>query len=432
MKAPIDLDLYTDTATMRTLLQQQLPGFAEGRLRVEALEVHSARRNTSIARNPSPMTLCYSLQVSATQPPHSGSQMLLAQVYRPGLAAAAYEQHRHRNKLVAPAFGEPLVHLPALNLLLWGLPNDPALPQLSTLLDPARAAQALPKSLRGTDASLPLELLRYAPLRRATLRCTLGARTLYAKTFFDGRARDIHARFDWFWQLAQRDGDAPLVAEPLGLDAATRTVWQAPAVGVPLQHHFATREGPALLGRVAEALARLHGAPLAPSAATVPRSAAHWLAEVRRRQNKIARVNPTLAARAQHLASAIEQHAAYAATRPLSLIHGDCHPDQFWVHDGRIVLFDFDEFTLGDPMEDLAEFVLKLEQRGAVPRLASAFIDAYAAAAPQRFDAPSLAWHLAIQSLLQVSRAFIYQQPSWQGEIERRLVVAEARAGALR
>lgn len=431
MKAPIDLDLYTDTAAMRMLLQQQLPGFAEGRLRIDALEVHSARRNTSIARNPSPMTLCYALQVSTPQPPRSGSQMLLAQVYRPGLAAAAYEQHRQRNHLVAPAFGEPLVHLPALNLLLWALPNDPGLPQLSTLLDPACAAAALPARLRGVEAHLPLELLRYAPLRRATLRCTLGGRTLYAKTFFDGRARDIHARFDWFWQLAQRDRDAPLVAEPLGFDPGTRTVWQAQAVGVQLQQKLASPEAPDLLGRVAEALARLHGAPLAPSAAAVPRSAAHWLAEVRRRQNKIARIDPALAVRAQRLAGAIEQQAAHAATRPLSLIHGDCHPDQFWVHDGRIVLFDFDEFTLGDPMEDLAEFVLKQEQLGAAPTLASIFIERYAAAAPRRFDARSLAWHLAIQSLLQVSRAFIYQQPGWQDELERRLCAAESRAKAL-
>lgn len=431
MKAPIDLDLYTDTAAMRMLLQQQLPGFAEGRLHIDALEVHSARRNTSIARNPSPMTLCYLLQVSATHPARSGSQMLLAQVYRPGLAAAAYEQHRQRNHLVAPVFGEALVHLPALNLLLWALPNDPGLPQLSTLLDPACAAQALPARLRGADAALPLELLRYAPLRRATLRGTLSGRTLYAKTFYDGRARDIHAHFDWFWQLAQRDGNAPLVAEPLGFDAGTRTVWQAQAVGVPLQQTLASPEAPDLLGRVAEALARLHGAPLAPSAAAVPRSATHWLAEARRRQNKIARTDPALAERAQRVAGAIEQHAAHAAARPLSLIHGDCHPDQFWVHDGRIVLFDFDEFTLGDPMEDVAAFVLKLEQAGAAPALAPAFIGGYAAAAPQRFDAQALAWHLAIQSLLQTSRAFIYQQPGWQGELKRRLCAAEARAKAL-
>ena len=31
------------------------------------------------------------------------------------------------------------------------------------------------------------------------------------------------------------------------------------------------------------------------------------------------------------------------AARPLSLIHGDFHPDQIWIHQGRVVLFDFDE-----------------------------------------------------------------------------------------
>ena len=434
---PIPLDRYADTDAMRALLQSQLPGFADGGLRIDALEVHSARRNTSRERNPCPMTLCYQLQVSDTRQGRSGTQMLLAQVFRPGLAAAAFAQHDGR-RLTAPAFGEPLVHLPALNLLLWALPNDPGLPQLAVLLDPERAARCLPQACAGTKArDLRVELLRYAPQHRATLRYTFAAadggagRTLYAKTFFDERAQDIHARFGHFWRLAQRDADAPLVAEPLGHDATTRTAWQAPAVGVPLLQSLASQDGPRLMGRVAHALALLHAAPLAPSSTTAPRSVAHWLAETRRRQNKIGRVDPALATRAARIADTIAAHAVHPATRALSLIHGDCHPDQFWVHEGRVVLFDFDEFTLGDPMEDLAGFLLKLGQAGAPAVLASALVTHYAAAAPERFDARCLAWHLAIQSLLQVSRAFIYQRPGWATEVERRLTATEASVAAL-
>ena len=101
------------------------------------------------------------------------------------------------------------------------------------------------------------------------------------------------------------------------------------------------------------------------------------------------------------------------------------------MHEGRIVLFDFDEFTLGDPMQDLAAFIVKLDQAALPPVLSAGLVEQYAAAAPGRFDAGSLAWHLAVQSLLQVSRAFIYQQPGWAAELERRLSSAEARAAAL-
>ena len=436
----LDLAVYTDPAAMRASMQAQLPGFAEGRLRIDALAVRHVLRNTSRERNPCPMTLCYELQVSDPLEGRRGTQWLCAQVYRNGLAAPAHAQ-QDRARLVAPAFGQALVHLPALDLLLWALPNDPGLPQLAALLDPAEAARLLPGTLAG---AVQVELLRYAPQRRATLRFTIdggadgaaASRTLYAKTFCDDRAGTLHERFDHFWQLAQHDEHAPLVAPPLGRDERIRTLWQAPAQGTPLLPCLTSTDGAMLLGRVAHALARLHAAPLSLSvplsAGATPRSVAHWLAEVRRRQQKLGRHDAALAARAAWVADAIEAHAAHPSTRPLGLIHGDFHPEQVWVHEGRIVLFDFDEFTLGDPMEDLAEFVLKLGHAGVAPALASAFVEQYAAAAPQRFDRRSLAWHLTIQNLLQASRAFIYQQPGWAATLERRLAASEVRAAALR
>ena len=433
MTAAIDLDNYTDTAAMRALLQAQLPGFAEGHLHIDALAVSNVLRNTSRERNPCPMTLCYELQASDPAHGRRGTQWLYAQVYRSGLAAAAFAQHEH-SRLAPPAFGDALVHLADLDLLLWALPNDPGLPQLATLFDPARAALVLPGA---AGCELQVELLRYRPQRRASLRYTFGGsdgaepRTLYAKTFCDQRGAAIHERFTHFWQLAQDDATAPLVARPLGYHAATRTVWQAPAVGLPLLRALAPHNGPVLMGRVARALALLHAAPLAPCAGSAPRSVAHWLAEVRRRRNKIGRIDAALALRAARVTEAIEAGAAHPASRLLSLIHGDFHPEQIWVHEDRVVLFDFDEFTLGDPMEDLAAFVLKLDHAGVSPALASAFVEQYAAAAAQRFDRRSLAWHLTIQNLLQASRAFSYQQPGWAATLERRLAASEARAAAL-
>lgn len=432
MTGPIDLRLYTDGAAMRALLQSQLPGFAEGRLRIDALAVRSVRRNTSQQRNPRPMTLSYELSVSEPAGGRSGTQLLYAEVYRNGGAAAMFARHE-RGPLTAPAFGEPLVHLPALHLLLWALPNDPGLPQLTTLLDPVLAAQVLP----GAAGAQPrVELLRYEPQQRATLRYRQAAadgceRTVYAKTFCDERAAAIDLRFKHFWQRAQEDGAAPLVAQPLGHDAATRTVWQAPALGVPLRLWLDHPDAPQLTARVACALACLHDAPLAATVTAAPRSAAHWLAEVQRRSRKVSRADTALAPRAERVANAIEGRAGAQRLRPLTLIHGDFHPEQVWLQNGRVLLFDFDEFTLGDPMEDVAEFVVKLEQEGASPALTLAFIDGYAAAAPARFDRASLAWHLAIQSLLQVSRAFIYQQPGWARALAQRLAACEARAAAL-
>jgi len=436
-----DLDLCTDGAAMQAQLQAMLPGFADGSLRIDALGVSSVRRNTSQQRNPRRLTLCYDLAVHEPVSGRRGVQWLYAEVFRDDVDAVA-SAARQRGPLTPPAFGEPLVHLPHLRMLLWALPNDPGLPQLSTLLDPVRAAAVVPGA---GSAGVRIELLRYAPEQRATLRYTLPGRAgaapsqVYAKTFRDGRAGAIAARFRHFWQAARGDATAPLVAEPLGCDEGLRTVWQAPAAGVPLRDTLGEADAPRWMAGVARALARLHAAPLAPTATATPRSVAHWVDEVDRRRRKIARIDAALAPRAQHIAETLRAHAPRHLQRPMSLIHGDWHLDQVWVQGDRLLLFDFDEFTLGDPMEDLAEFVLKLEQlerhdlraaRGSA--LASVLIAHYRAAAPQRFDAAALAWHLAIQSLLQASRAFIYQQPDWQRTLERRLAACEVRTAALR
>ena len=96
-----------------------------------------------------------------------------------------------------------------------------------------------------------------------------------------------------------------------------------------------------------------------------------------------------------------------------------------------------DAFTLDDLRQllriqldvDLEHLVPTLGQNG--DQIAHSLVRAYAAAAPQRFNPQSLAWHLAIQSLLQVSRAFIYQRPGWAEALERRLAAAETRTLAL-
>lgn len=449
---PLHLDSCTDPDHMRQQLQDTLPGYGPDQLRITGLRVRDVRRNTSQRRNPCAMTLCYELQVSHTQKqqhqPQQGTQLLLAQVFRDPVAAASCAA-LDPSRLVRPAFGQALSHLPALNMVLWALPNDPALPQLAQLLDPAQAVALMPSSLQApTCSAVQVTMVRYAPQQRATLRYTLDggvrkddaagaamgtpSRTVYAKTFHDDRAALIHQRFNHFWQLSLLDTQAPLVAQPLPLDGPTHTLWQDPAPGTPLLPWLSTADGPSLIVKVAQALALLHAAPLAPSLQATPRSAAYWVAEARRRQKKITRIDASLASQAACVADSIDTHAAHPAARTLSLIHGDFHPEQIAVHDGRIVLFDFDEFTLGDPMEDLAEFVLKLEAlEGAAAALAPQLIQAYAAAAPQRFDRRCLDWHLTVQSLLQASRALVYQQPGWPQLLRQRLASSVARANQL-
>lgn len=433
----IDWDHEPSPQALQAALQAGLPGFAEGHLAIEALRVLKRRRSSSHQRHPHPITLCLELDVH--EPGHSrrGVQRLYGKAYRAGASAPAFAQARQA-PLAAAEFGAALAHLPALDMLWWAWPNDPGLPQLPLLLDPARLQQALPTSLRDSGHRvLGVQTLRHEPEQRATLCCTLQTptglqRPIYGKTFADGRGAVIHQRFEQLWPLAEREPTAAWVARPLGYDAGSRTLWQAAAPGQPLLSLQREAELIDALGRVGAALAHLHGQPPETGEA---RSVAHWLQEIARRRQKIARVLPELANRVAALAQQLVLAAQALPPARGTLIHGDFHPEQVWMHEGRVVLFDFDEFALGNPMEDLAAFVTRLHQLPGSSAMAEAragaLLQGYRRATLGHWQPGWLDWHLALQSLLQASRAYIFQVPGWQADLAGRLARAEQLAQAL-
>jgi Ser/Thr protein kinase RdoA (MazF antagonist) len=398
MSATLGLDTCLDAAAMRELLPAWLPGSPA----IERVQIGKVRRSASRRRHPHPLTMVYELTL------HDGSaSRYYAKVFRDGASRQA------------PGAGNALA-VPPLDMLLWPWPADPGLPQLAELLD-ARRALAW-----HDDAPAAVELLGWEPEQRAMLRYTQGANDLYAKTFCDERGARIHARFEHFWALALRDEHAPAVARPLAWHPRTRTVWQARAPGEPLAAVLGAPLPRALPGRLARAMATLHAARLQADAV---HDTAHWLVEVRRRQRKISRALPALGGRVERVAEAIERAAALLPQPTTGLIHGDFHAGQVGVDPtggGRIVFHDFDEFALGDPMEDLAAFVTRLPASGAAAEFGARLIAAYAQQAPERFGRRRLQWHLAVQMLLQAGRAFVFQVEGWRDELERRLARAEA------
>ncbi len=428
----------TSPQALRAALQRGLPGFAEGVLRIEGLHLLKLRRSSSHHRHPHPLTLLLALEVRDSARAQRGMQHLYLKSYRGGASAAAFAA-ASRTGLACPAFGAALAHLPELDMLCWAWPNDPGLPQLPSLLDPPTLLAHLPASLRaslqaqGDVRVRHVQALRHEPERRATLRCELdtaqGPRTIYGKTFSDERGAVILACFERAWHLAGTDPLAALVAQPLGYDAPSRTLWQATAPGVPLLS-VPPAQTSAAMQSLGLALGRLHQMPLASAA---QRPVAHWLLEAQRRANKLARVSPPLAERAGALLTTLRERTAELPELPLSLIHGDFHPEQVWLHEGRPVLFDFDEFACGHPMEDLAAFIIKWDAaRPHADRAAvTALLQGYRQAAPHLWQPLWLQWHFTVQALLQASRAFVFQVPGWPQEVARRLALAEGHAVAL-
>jgi hypothetical protein len=408
-------------AAWQQVLQQGLPGYAEGRLVIEALVLSKQRRSASRQRHPHPLTLCVDLQVRDARTGQGGTQRLYGKAYRDGASTMAWQQACEQD-WTTPAFGLALAHLPAQDMLWWAWPNDPGLPQLPRLLDATQPLAGQPLS--------SVQVLRYEPECRATLRATLAdGRVIYGKTFADERGATVMTRFAHAWQAAQHDPLAPHVAEPLHHDAGTHTFWQAAASGAPLLELPEAERLPAL-HRLGQALARLQAWPTQPLAVDGERSIAHWLTEAARRAKKIGRAAPALAARAQALLHVLHDHTTSIDHLPLTLVHGDFHPDQVWVHEGRPLLFDFDEFTHGQPMEDLAAFITRLRQQpwpsAQCAAAEQALCCGYRETAPEHWALGALHWHLTLQALLQASRAFVFQVPGWAAAMDSRLAVAEA------
>ncbi len=153
----------------------------------------------------------------------------------------------------------------------------------------------------------------------------------------------------------------------------------------------------------------------------------HWLQEIERRCRKVARAAPEFADRAARLLASLAMASAQLPEPPASLIHGDFHPEQVWIDEGRVVLFDFDEFARGRSRwrtwPSSSSSSVRIDP-GA--RFATLLLAAYAQAAPGQFSQRRLHWHLAVQQLLQASRAFVFQIEGWRGHLELRLARAEA------
>jgi aminoglycoside phosphotransferase (APT) family kinase protein len=411
----LGLDTYTDPAAVQPRLQAALPRLGLGGARVDSLEVmHALRR--SPRRDPASeacrIAVCYALQLAA---PSARRQIIYGRVYP---AAAGERLSREAGGLWNSD----------LCMALWVYPADPGLPQLAALDHPERVRGHMPRDVSINGRLPAAELVRYRPEERATLRWHLAdGQTLYGKTFAGDAGASLHARFQHFANAQTAGGFE--VATPLGYDAATRTFWQQGVAAQPLAEVLDADRCDALMASAARALAQLHAADLPAESAHDARALA---AACERRAAKIARCMPELAGPAQEVAAIVAQGAPrYAGLRP-TLIHGDFHLEQLHLRRGRLVLFDFDEFCLGDPLEDLASFIVKwpLSDTRLAGRACAALAAEYARLRPQACESERLDWHLAVQWLHKASRAYVWQRPGWRTGAAR--MIAEAQRCAAR
>lgn len=112
------------------------------------------------------------------------------------------------------------------------------------------------------------------------------------------------------------------------------------------------------------------------------------------------------------IATRLSEEAPSGTTVPASLVHGDFIPKNLEVHQGRLVICDFDDFVLGDPLQDVARFLVDLyflEDRDShlvtlrpnapriVESMARVFTEAYRSRARWKVSEDHLRWHWRLQ-----------------------------------
>lgn len=427
-----------DPERAKGVFQRQLPGFAAAALQIDRCTILHTRYRTSsedTLRGKAFLSVCYRIEVRDPVRANRGVQVLHLKAYPSGKSQQKFERAR-RARQFRPRFGEAVAHLPELDAVVWAFPNDPKLPHLPEVIDPLAVKRHLPYAYlpAGLDSpasvrEVQVEVVRYKPEVRCTTRYELLARlgaepdrlVVYGKTFGHSRAAEISRRIDSLWrQSAVRGGHQLRVARALGYSEAVKTVWQEGLPGTPLIRIINSHNYPDLLERAAAGLVRFHRAEVAglPS-----KSLQDDLEEVWAEAAEMAQAFPRQAIHLYALVLGLDRGLSSLEAHSPGLVHGDFLLKQLVLHEGQLGLCDFDNLSIADPIQDLANFVVDLHfqpfDSSLVAEMAATFLGSYAAEATRPVPTKRLQWQCRLHVLR--NAYYFYKRRRWMPRFEEEL-----------
>ena len=319
------------------------------------------------------------------------------------------------------------VHFPDLDLIVWVFPGDPVLAHLANVSSTNHVVAhlpyaSLPDGLNGPAdvRSIDVAVINYRPEQRCTHRYTvrwgsdaaLRSLTLFGKTFQGSEGSAIFARSQYLWErFSSLDKDV-IVARPLGYTPAVHTSWQLGIEGAPLCRAIDGSNCDSYLSTVAKGLAMVHNSDLQ---GLPTRTFDEHLSELDKKIEKLRRAVPSSADELAFLAQRIRHNVPQSVDIPVRPMYWDFHIDQLLAQDGKVAFLDFDELAKGDPLQDLANFIVDLHFRNLSPflvqRMAKCFYSSYRSHV--QWDAPieRIAWHATVQFINKAYRSYIQQWP---------------------
>ena len=421
-----DVTKFADPSVMKALLAERLPLLCPSDWAITSCCVQHVRYSPKKNIENESLAACYHLGVRGRNSQHERRVILYCKAFRGG------RSQKEIDTLAQSSAGTqalPIMphHFRDLDLLVWVFPQDPAIPHLPEVSDPERVIEHLPYSFlpKGLDGpedirSVDAAVVNYRPELRCTTRYDLSwgkadhpqHLTIFGKTFRSGEGRDVYARSEYLWKRFTGVDEDVLFAQPLGYRSEVQTLWQLGVEGTPLCRVIEEDNCDSYLRTVAKGLAMVHNSDLA----GLPTwTLDEHLTEAAKKIEKLRRVEPSLVKELDLLSQLVYRDAPNLSDIPLRPMYWDFHVDQLLAQDEKVVFFDFDELAVGDPLQDIANFIVDLQFRDVskplARRMAKSLYDSYRSQVKWEVPINRVRWHARVQFINKAYRVYIQQPP---------------------
>jgi thiamine kinase-like enzyme len=420
------LHLLNNELHMQILLQQRLPFLLHETITAcRVLQTYCKQYFKEESRAKSYLAIAYELTVCNTATNQTRKQLIYIKHFKDGYSHRAFAKLTPQPSRMTP------LHLEDVGMIIWQFPSDPVLSHLPETVESKRVKRHLPTEFHKDDIQVNIEVVNYRPEIRCTAWYELRSKILekplmlFGKTYADDRYKDIYQRLQWLYEYT-RGQDTFLMPPLAGYSNTIKTFWQHKLEGEPLLQVINKDNYQALLGQAAQRLDFLNHCKM-PCPARETNT--EQLKEVTKKIKKLTLAFPELQPRLAQLSSKLEETLPGLGPAPQWVVHGDFHLRQMLVRQGQIALFDFDECSLGDPVEDLANFVTDLYtytfDKSLIEDMCRAFLAAYGQYSDWLVPHHRLTWHLQIQFITRAYRSYLQQKPNLGAVVEHYVSLAE-------
>ncbi len=376
-------------------------------------------------------------------------EQLFSGILYPLHRAQAQREKSEKAAQETETFFQSVLFWPELCMVLWTFPFDRSMKHLPLVGSEELIKETVEENLDALNlrkgsvcTSAQISQVKYTPGQR----CVYGVRVeirdgsslfyrdYFLKTYVDGRSRDVYDALrgvDDSWY--QGEGGLEIPKTVLHQDSLN-CYWQEAWQGESYSKYYEKQNWDAEIPRIARALSALHQAPF--------QQIGHdddlgWVGQrAMEGAEELNVYSSSCSSRIDELARRIVESYSRAMPDdglPTAPIHGAFRMSQLLGQGDRIAITDFDGLTLGDPHQDVAEFMVSLliqhSRRGLSIRemmgKGRLFKEHYQEQVPWKLNSRRLSWLAASLLLRKVGGAFKGVQQSGMRGVDETLDLVE-------